>query len=685
MPAAPWDRQAFGSALSEPALADADAYLAFRRDRSPAFFFAPAEPRSWGTLFCDWDRGTRGPVSEANHIARGVFRCFHDGTFETGLPPDWHLNVLTGQRSPAHRHWSRIGDFASGDIKGVWELSRFGFAFPLARAFARTGDDRHADLFWQLVEDWQLHNPPQQGANWKCGQEISLRVMAWCFALYTFLGSPATTAARVVALAGMVEQFGHRIEANLAYALSQQNNHGVSEAMGLWTVGLLFPEFRAAARWRERGRVLLHRLATDLIGDDGGCSPNSLNYQRLMLHDFLWCCRLGELHQDPFAPEVRQRLERAASLLYQLQDPSSGRLPRYGHDDGSLILPLSNCDYQDYRPVIQAAQYFCTGTRAYPDGPWDEEALWLFGPKSLRAPVEPRPREDLHADRSGYYTIRARSGVAFTRACTFRHRPAHADLLHVDLYWKGLNVAIDPGTFSYNAPPPWDDAFAGTRYHNTVDVDGLDQMERANRFLWLPWARGRVYRSDRAAGDWLACLEAEHDGYARLTPPVRCRRALLRLGDEHWLVVDRLTSSRPRMYRLHWFLADLPYDCSEDHRTIRLQTGRGEYVVQVGVLDSRSAVASVVRADRESPRGWYSPRYSTREPALSMELIVERPTATLWTVCGPGPVRVGPCLDGLDISTPGFHVTMRSGHGDRAPLIASARLVSESPAVDVTL
>src|SRR6185295_11415525 len=107
------------------------------------------------------------------------------------------------------------------------------------------------------VEDWRDNNPPQLGANWKCGQEISFRVMAWCFGLYGFLDAQSTTAQCVASLAQMIAISGARIEANLDYALSQHNNHGISEGLGLWTIGSLFPELRSAERWREKGRQVL--------------------------------------------------------------------------------------------------------------------------------------------------------------------------------------------------------------------------------------------------------------------------------------------------------------------------------------------------------------------------------------------------------------------------------------------
>src|SRR5690606_11642355 len=153
-----------------------------------------------------------------------------------------------------------IGDFAAGDIKCVWEQARFGFVFPLVRAFLRTGDSRYVESFWHAVEDWQEHNPPQQGPHWKCGQEVGLRAMAWVFGLLHFIEQPATTLERRRQLTEMLEVSGHRIAANIEYALSQRNNHGVTEATALFTLGALLNR----SEWAERGESLLNALAKEL-------------------------------------------------------------------------------------------------------------------------------------------------------------------------------------------------------------------------------------------------------------------------------------------------------------------------------------------------------------------------------------------------------------------------------------
>jgi len=659
--------------LSDPQSADPETYVAHRRGGRARFFFSPEDRRAYGDFFSRWDDDSRGSIAQADRVVEGEFRYFCCRRVKLGSPPPWHLNPFSGDQLPSDTHWSRVSDFAHGDIKMVWELNRFAFTYPLVRAYWRTGDDAYAEAFWQLAESWRIENPPYRGPNWKCGQEASLRLMAWCFGLYGFLDSPATSAHRVADLARMVALSARRIEANLGYAVSQQNNHGISEATGLWTVGVLFPELRDAARWRRTGRRLLERLGRELIYDDGSFSQHSFNYQRLMLHDYLWAVRLGELNGHPLGDELKQRLAASADLLHRVQHRETGQVPCYGQNDGALILPLNNCAYEDYRPVVQAVRVLTSGKRAWDEGPWNEDLLWLFGPRFDAMPVEPPGQEDLSAGAGGYYTLRSSQGFAFTRCTSFRHRPAQADMLHVDLWWRGQNVAVDAGTYGYNAPEPWNNPLAETAYHNTVSVDGSSQMERVGRFMWLPWLRGHSRPTRRSSGGALCYWQGQHDGYQRLKAPVVHRRGILRLGGEHWFVVDDLRARRPHRYRLHWLLMDAPYDWDQATRRLTLSTSAGSYTTQLGSLgdDGRCTLR---RADEQSPRGWRARYYSQREPALSLDQIVDADAAVLWTLFGPEPSRVTVEDGALAIEQGDWHATVRMGDGATEPVIREITL-----------
>ena len=670
LPTTTWAQQSLSAFLDDPSLGDIDRYAAHRQSLLSRFFFNPLSMSEIRPFFARWDSVKSCPQIEADDLRNGFARFFSHERVEIGFPPRWHSDPFTGHPFPTDCHWSQIADFGAGDIKLVWETNRFGFVFSLVRSYWRTGDEQYAELFWQLVHSWHSSNPPETGANWKCGQEIGLRVMAWCFGLYGFGASPASTPSRIAMLAQMIAVSGHRIESNIGYALSQQNNHGLSEAMGLWTIGALFPEFKRATHWAALGRRLLERQAFELIYEDGAFSQHSMNYHRVMLHDYLWSMRLGDVLEQPFSDRLRDRIGRAGEFAYQVQDEFTGRVPCYGNNDGALILPLSNCDYRDYRPVVQATHVLTTGRRRLEEGPWDEDLLWMFGPASIsespamtridgkptfgrseassRSPswnriaetantpigIDSQSRCNFDAPNGGYSTLRSSQGFAMTRAASFRHRPAQADMLHVDIWWRGENIAIDPGTYSYNAPSPWDNRLAQTACHNTVTVDGEDQMERASRFLWLPWLTGSdLGRNVRGRAD-IDCWNGEHDGYRRLADPITHRRSVIRLGSDHWFIADSLEGRSMHSFRLHWLLMDAPYECDPERNTIALRTSAGSYGFAATSSRTESKL-EVVRAARDSAEGWCSPYYHAREPAISVSLEATASRVVFATVFGP--------------------------------------------------
>lgn len=622
----------------------------------PPFFFAWADRARFQELTSAWDAdaapasaaasvaasaaASSPVVGEADDLLAGRLTYFSAQQLETGFPPQWHRDPASGSVWPRDLHWSCFSEFEFGDIKQVWETSRFTFAYTLVRAYWRSGDERYAEAFWQLIDDWRTSNPPQAGPAWKCGQETSLRVMAWCFGLYGFMTSPSTTPERVAELIQMIAISGKRVDYNFRYALSQRNNHSVSEAMGLWTIGTLFPQLEDAARWQEKGRRHLEHLARALIYDDGSYIQHSMNYHRFVLDVFAWVIRLARLNGAPFSQVMVDRVLLSAQFLQQLQEPANGRVPNYGSNDGALVLPLTNCDYRDYRPVLQAVFAVGAEKRIYGDGPWDEEAWWLSGGASSSAPVQPPEPRVLGESIGGYYLLRGEESHALVRCAAFRDRPSQADLLHFDLWWKGENIALDPGTYRYNALPPWEHALGSTDVHNTVTVDDRDQMDRFGRFLWLPWAKGTTREFVRQANG-LLYWEGSHDGYQRLADPVAHRRAVLLLptDPEIWIVADELTGDASHRLRQHWLLDDFAHDWDEESRLLALSTGQGDYFLHFPATIA-GEVCSIVRADAGSTRGWQSPYYAMRLPALSVERLAvtnardqDGASATLFITC----------------------------------------------------
>jgi hypothetical protein len=521
-----------------------------------------------------------------------------------------------------------MDDFDFGDIKCVWELSRFAWAFPLARAYKRTGENCYAEGFWSLFEDWLRRNLPNRGPNWMCGQEATFRLMAATFARQVCRPAPATTAERVARFQEFVRVTGRRIAANIDYALSQSNNHGVSECIGLLTAALLVPTREESAGWLALGLRRLEGQLGDLVYADGGFAQHSANYHRVLLHDLLWCLAVLRAAHKPTPGWLDDAAKRALGLIASLMNPSTGRVPLWGANDGALVLPLADADFLDFRPLVQAAAAVIHGQRWLPLGPWDEAALWLGGCGSLPETITPvRWMPTGLWRQAGLAQIGGReSRIVFRCPTAFRHRPSQADLLHVDVEWRGQAIALDAGTYSYNTGGRWVGALSGAAVHNTITIDGQEPMQKPSRFLYLPWPRGSV-RIDPAGG-----FEATHNGWNRLA--AQHIRKIRSPEAECFLVEDWIICAGCRRVRLHWLLADLPHQLDPSNSRLILDAPPGKYVISWEV--PAPAVVSLIRADGASDRGWWSPHYLQALPALSLAIEFEvRHEVLVKTTFGP--------------------------------------------------
>jgi len=567
-------------------------------------------------------------------LVRGKIRFFGGQLCEVGFPPRWHRDPETGAESPSDLHWSRIPDFTSFDIKRIWEASRFTWAFDLVRYHGKSMDPASTGVFWDLFSDWMKQNQPNCGPNWKCGQEAALRLIAVSFAAAHLGGKEGEPSERLEQIGLLAMATGRRIAANINYALNQHNNHGISEAVGLWLAGAICRGLPEAESWCAMGRELFNEQILALFSRDGAFSQYSVNYHRLAIEVSLVGVRLASVEGRLLGEGVEERLNAALFWLHMVIDESSGGSPRFGQWDGAHLFPLSACEVSDFRPVIQAGAALLRGERVLPAGPWDEQVIWLTGGDA--ACLEPRllPPPSIWQDSTGYSIQRDAESMVFLRAGTFRFRPGQADLLHLDLWWRGINIAIDPGTFSYNAPEPWDNPLASTQFHNTVTIGGADQMLRSSRFLWLLRPEsdcGFLVTGGRAD---LRAWEGFHDGFVRRGLGGIHRRAVVGLGQGRWVVVDRVDGVHPVEAVLHWLFEDQSHDWTPEVGELVLHPEPGNYRVRVATTGETPRVDLMV-ADRNSPRGWFAPTYGERRPAISLNATQVSDQPLFVTYLGP--------------------------------------------------
>jgi len=616
-----------------------ESYVQWRKNNSPKFFFneTPAGRVAEGV--------SRPAIDEANKILSGEIKYFSHQFHQTAFPPNWHKDYVTLSASEEslpisseilrlaqndkHRHWSQISDDSNTDIKFIWEPNRFAFVYTLVRAYAATQDEKYAQAFWSLIEDWAKNNPPNTGANWKDGQEIALRLMAWTFGYYAFFNSAAPE--QISNFPIYVAAQAERIHKNIDYAISTKSNHTISEGFGLWLVGLLFPELKDSDKYFLLGKKILESEISQIF-PDGSYSMYSLNYHRFILHIYLYAIRLAELNNFQFSNSLYSSINSSINYLSQLIDPNTGQIPFYGSNDGALVLPLNNCDFTDFRPLLQLGSVITKGEKIFESGAWDEDIFWLYGASAGRVVAKQRietnnlekkeeRRKKTSFSNGGVYVLQNTNSKAIIRCTDFKSRPSHADQMHLDLWLGNQNIAIDAGTYLYSGERIWRNGLAHASVHNTVTVDNKDQMNMVSRFTWTNWSKGKVLQHNENL--W----QGEHDSYK----PVSHKRTVMSLEGDRWLVLDELKANDSHRFCLHWLLNDFPYEHKLNSILLSLESMK--YKMQVGVLSGKADL-SIVRADENSTRGWRSKYYGHKEPAISAKLLTNQAQVTFWTFFG---------------------------------------------------
>jgi len=500
------------------------------------------------------------------------------------------------------RPWWQIPDFdpTFGDIKRIWELSRFDWVIAFSQ-HARNGDSDAIDRLNLWLNDWFVRNPPYWGPNWKCGQEASIRVIHLATAALILNDKPAGTAA----LLSSVETHLRRIDPSMRYAIAQDNNHGVSEASAMFIGGSWLRKFGVprGAEWEKRGRFMLEERAERLIQKDGSFSQYSTNYHRMILDLYsiseLWRARIGA---PEFSDKLKNQLRSAIDWLHRLTDPTSGDAPVLGANDGARILPLDNLPYRDHRPSVGLARALFDNKRAWrsPAG-WEHRLSWL----GVKVPQEVAPELGSDLGREGGFAVlKLDKSLVVVRYPAFRFRPGHSDALHVDLWRQGVNYLRDGGSFSYNTDDVIFNYFTGVQSHNTIEFDGCNQMPRISRFLFGRWLRLKYSSALLSRSDSIefSAGYTNEEGHTH--------RRTVNLYHDRFNVTDDFSGFKQSAV-LRWRLN------SADWRLVGTAVQSGDMTIEIGT--------SVPIRNIELAEGFESRRYMERTKIPTLELEVSDP------------------------------------------------------------
>jgi heparinase II/III-like protein len=534
-------------------------------------------------------------LAVADAVSRGRFEYF--GTsLDLGTEPDW-----TGAPLPADEEW-RI----------AW--CKFYDGLDLAHAFGETCEPAFLRAWEQLVRSW-IETVP---VGWDSSDVAARRVQNWLYAWQRFASSPAFAGLSPGLDAALMRSIAEQADC-IRPNLSPARNHRTLELYTLFLVPLALPQTDPGGdRLAEAIRDLHENLLSDVLPDGVHCEA-STHYHLLALRSFLGARenarRFGLTLPDGFD----RQLERACEFALHCHRP-----------DGD-IAALSDSDTGSYAELLELA----ASLLGRPD--------FLYA-ASAGARSTPPGRRYASFPVGGYFFQRSgwgRDGVAFAdeRFLVFDCGPigegghGHYDLLSIEVAAGGLPLLVDPGRFTYaeDADHNWRRWFKGTAAHNTVCVDGLDQTPYRRRRPKGAVARGRFRGRMSATGLDVLHGEATSPCY----DAVHARRVVF-VGDEYWLVEDRLRAATPHRYDLRFHLAP---DAWEETEMARADDASVVRAPGLALVVPGPAVPAL-------EEGWYAPEYGRKlhAPVVSIAVDGVRNTEFFTLVAPLGPAQPAPAL-----------------------------------------
>ena len=519
-------------------------------------------------------------AEEHEHLLQGNLTVLG---YEWNWSPDrltWHSAPDTGRTWP-RAFFAEIpiregNDY--GDVRVAWEASRLQHLVALALLAQKAEPlvrERAVAVCEAQLLSWVEGNPFLTGIHYISPMECALRLLAVCYA--TDLIRPWLKAPEDVwrAVLTVVHSHAELIRKRLPSHTSTPHE-AVSEAAALLYAGSLFPEMEPAERWLALGLYLLEQETPRHISHDGGSIEQGFGYLQFSMDLYGLVVALLDHKQHVLPDKIRQAFDRSRTFLEEFRNSADGVLPRIGDgDNGSALSPFLRFPSNTKKRGVGLTTFHLSGYSII-RGQDLQHAIFDHGPLGM-------PPHYAHG---------------------------HADALSLNLHVGSQEVLIDPGTFTYTGDPRWRRYFRGTRAHNTVVVDGLDQAVQEGTFRWShPFHTHLIYKEESPEGK--ITVIARHYGYKNRLGVTHLRGVVYEPPGS-WMIWDWLTGSGVHHLELNWHLS-----CAPTLETGTYQLPGFDRPLSLSV---EGGSLSLHRGEMAPISGWWSKRYGTKEATTTLRV-----------------------------------------------------------------
>jgi hypothetical protein len=487
-----------------------------------------------------------------------------------------------------------------------YSLNRHGYFRTLLIAYESTGKSIYAKKFNDLVTDWVLNNPPPQKMvktdTWR-QLEVAERLINWARPFYGFQqASEFSSVARILMLTDISSQAKYVLSYHRMYM-----NWAATEFTALASAGLYWPEFKDASRWIKQAKKKMDQEIKFEVYPHGVQNELTSSYHKVVLNDILYFYKLFRNNDRKLPPLFRKTIIKMYNYLAFTIRPDG-----YG---------LLNNDSQ----LNYNRNYIKKAANKY------DRSDWKYIITNGREGKKPKIGPSVFFPWAGQAIMRSRWGKnakwSFFDIGPWGNKHEHNDKLHLSVSAFGHDWLVDSGINSYK-DGKWKRYFLSSRAHNVILVDGKGQMpyrKLASHPLYnvfssqkdFDFAMGsfnngysstlkwRKIESGYGGPHWMDSLAYQDYIHAKQS------RAVLFLQNRYWVVVDHMSSRKPRNFEPLWHFAP-NVSVETDHKSIIASDSTGNSFQVIPVRPSRWKLDLIKGQVKPRIQGWYASKHNEK-------------------------------------------------------------------------
>lgn len=294
------------------------------------------------------------------------------------------------------------------------------------------------------------------------------------------------------------------------------HNHAVTQSAALLVLAESFPDLANSIAWRKTAIRRINIGLTGIVDPNGVLNENSPFYQFYVLDKYWQIKQYADNYSVTISENFDDTIDKMVGFATYVLRPDVS-VPLLGASTPRTVLRSG--------PYAHMAEQYDTFDYALTQGDQGD------APEKINVLY---PSSGFAIFRSGWGEDRSFAEETYLIFDTGPYRTDHSDLDTgtFSLFGGGVPLIRDTGLFTYETQNPYYDYFHGTRGHNTVMVDGIDQ------------APGLAERSTLSEGEGFAWMTVSHE----LNAGVEHARSILYLNPNALLIVDNLDGQQRHTY-----------------------------------------------------------------------------------------------------------------------------------------